>query len=376
MEKIIGIDASRNRSGGAVAHMVGILTGANPEKFGIKHVHLWAYKSLMDKIPDFPWLTKHNPSALEKSILHQLLWQYFLLPREVQQNNCNVLFNTDAGSICPFRPCITMSQDLLSFEPRELKRYGFSREGLRILLLRLVQSRSLTRAEIAVFLTNYAKNTIHHALGPLKSKIIAHGVGSEFRQQSLTGQVDLDQKKSIRCIYVSNVALYKHQWHVVAGIEKVRKMGIDVSLLLVGGGSGRPQKKLEEQLKMIDPDANFIHQMDFVPHQNIPKLLADADIFIFASSCESLPITLLEAMACGLPIACSQRGPMPEVLEDGGIYFDPEDPDSIAESIKNIILNKDLRKKIAERAKQISEKYTWEKCAVETWKTLACTKRT
>ena len=47
---------------------------------------------------------------------------------------------------------------------------------------------------------------------------------------------------------------------------------------------------------------------------------------IFASSCESSSCVLIENMASGLPIACSNRGPMPEVLKDGGVYFDPEKP--------------------------------------------------
>ena len=369
--KIIGIDASRNRSGGAVAHMVGILCEGDPKKYGIKHVHFWANKALMKKIPDFPWLSKHISPILEKSIVHQLLWQYFILPRIIKRKNCDVLFNTDAGSVCPFVPCITLSQDLLSFEPNEMKRYGLSKERLRLELLRLMQSRSLTRSSIAVFLTDYAKNTIQKTIGVQRSVVIAHGVGAEFHGNSDKNTHSVDQKKRMRCIYISNAALYKHQWHVMHGVEIVRNMGNDLTLLLVGGGAGRAQKKLEHQLRIIDPHNKFIKQIPFVPHENIPELLAGADIFIFASSCESLPITLLEAMASGLPIVCSDRGPMPEVLQDGGIYFDPENPASIARAITTIVSDSALRKKIASRAKALSEKYTWKKCAAETWAVLS-----
>ena len=44
--------------------------------------------------------------------------------------------------------------------------------------------------------------------------------------------------------------------------------------------------------------------------------------------------TLIESTCVGLPIACSNRGPMPEVLEDGGVYFDPENTQSIKRSIE------------------------------------------
>ena len=72
-----------------------------------------------------------------------------------------------------------------------------------------------------------------------------------------------------------------------------------------------------------------------------------------------MPVTLIEGMASGLPIACSDRGPMPEVLGNGGVYFNPENPQSIANAIKMIIDNKDLRLKGIKVSKQISNKYLW-----------------
>jgi glycosyltransferase involved in cell wall biosynthesis len=103
--------------------------------------------------------------------------------------------------------------------------------------------------------------------------------------------------------------------------------------------------------------------------------LASNDLFVFASSCENLPVTLLEAMAVGLPIACSNRGPMPEVLEDGGVYFDPENAVSIANAVEQIIVDSTLRTRIATKAKSLSEQYSWARCADETWKFIVETYR-
>ena len=80
-----------------------------------------------------------------------------------------------------------------------------------------------------------------------------------------------------------------------------------------------------------------------------------------------MPITLIEGMASGLPIACSDRGPMPEVLQDGGVYFNPEDCKSIVFAIEKIIDNKSLRKFISKRAKKLSDIYSWKFCADQTW---------
>jgi glycosyltransferase involved in cell wall biosynthesis len=113
--------------------------------------------------------------------------------------------------------------------------------------------------------------------------------------------------------------------------------------------------------------ADYIEQIEFVPHDKIPDLLKAADLFIFASSCENMPNTLLEAMSSGLPIACSDRGPMPEVLQDGGVYFDPEDEHSISTAVEQLIINSTLRKTVADRGKTLANQYSWQRCARETW---------
>ena len=366
VSKIIGIDASRCRSGGGVAHLLGIITGGDPLTVGVSTVHLWTYQALMNQIPDYPWLIKHTPSIVEKSIFHQLFWQYRTLPKLVKKYGCDLLFNTDAGTICPFRPNVTISQDMLSYEPGEMWRFGFSKAIIRLILLRFIQTRSLRRANGAIFLTRYAEKVIQKHTGSIRNRvIIPHGVGILFQSSE---RLECDVKnREIRCLYVSNVSMYKHQWHVVRAIGLLRKQGYNLSLLLVGGGAGRAQKKLERELKQTDPHGEFVQQMGFVRHEQLASLLSEANVFIFASSCENMPNTLIEAMASGLPIACSNRGPMPEVLADGGVYFDPEEPQSLVEAMKQLIHDKSLRHSVAMKAQQLSEQYSWERCAHETW---------
>lgn len=123
---------------------------------------------------------------------------------------------------------------------------------------------------------------------------------------------------------------------------------------------------LDKQRAISDPDNEYIKQYGFVTPEELAQHLSHADIFVFASSCENMPVTLIEAMAAGLPIASSNRGPMPEVLADGGVYFDPEDMDSIAMAIKKIVQDSLLRSTIATRAKELAMQYSWRRCAEET----------
>ncbi|HRK57589.1 MAG TPA: hypothetical protein PLQ67_08725, partial [Burkholderiaceae bacterium] len=175
----LGINASRARSGGAVAHLVGLLQEARPSDFGIEQVHVWSYPKLLAALPQAPWLVKHAPTQLEQSLPRQLWWERFALPKALRQAHCTMLLNVDAGSVCRFRPAVTMSRDMLSYEPGEIERYGLSKARLRLIALRYVQNAALRSADGAIFLTRYAAQIIEQSCGPIKNKAhVPHGVGA------------------------------------------------------------------------------------------------------------------------------------------------------------------------------------------------------
>lgn len=368
MGLIVGIDASRNRSGGARGHLVGILRATtDPGRFGISEVHVWSYRKLIDALPDASWLIKHSPKELEGSLFEQAAWQLRSLAGEARRQRCDIMLNTDAGTVGRFRPAVVMSRDMLSYEPGEMQRYGASKAWLRLFALRYVQAWSMRRAEGVIFLTRYAAQVIQKTTGKLPvMAVIPHGIGESFRRDSARPNAGL-QGRPVRCLYVSNTAMYKHQWHVVRAIRQLRDRGYDIELRLAGGGSGKAQQLLDAEIARSDPEGRFVKEIGFVPHAGIPALLDSADVFIFASSCENMPNTLVEGMAAGLPIACSNRGPMPEVLRDGGVYFDPEQPSSIATAVEQLLVDDSARARYANRALTLAAEYSWARCANETW---------
>lgn len=374
MSLVVAIDASRNRSGGAKAHLLGILSECDPEKYGVKEIHVWTYRSLLDQIPYYPWLIKHNPIALEQSLAKQLIWQAITLTVEVQSAGCDILFTTDASTLCRFKPMVVLSQDMLSYEPGVMRHFGFGLARLRLLTILAIQNLTFRRSAGVIFLTAYAAKVIQQSCGSVPSlAYIPHGVGAAFKRTQQANTWPETGERPIQCTYVSNAEMYKHQWVVVDAVARLRRRGHNLMLSLVGGGSGTAQQLLQNMIAAVDPRKIFVKQLEFLPHAELPALLAGADLFIFASSCENMPVTLVEAMAVGLPIACSNRGPMPEVLGDGGVYFDPQDADSIAASIEQIIQNSAMRLSIAQRAKTLSQQYNWKRCADETFAFLAQT---
>ena len=360
---VIGVDASRNRSGGAREHLIGILENLDPDEQGIAKVHVWSYQALLSILPDFPWLIKHAVPALEEGLLSQLWWQARSLSIELKHYGCYILFTSDASSLCRFTPAVVLSQDLLSYEQGLMASFSWGGARLRLLAIRYIQNAAFRRAAGVIFLTQYAAKLIQSICGYLGNiKVIPHGVNPRFFRDGQN-----ISSVAIRCLYVSNAALYKYQWVVIEAIGLLRQKGIAIELDLVGGGSGPAQDKIMAQIALTDPQSQFVRQHPFVPHTALVDHLSSADIFIFASGCEAFGITLLEAMAMGLPIASSNRSSIPETLQDGGLYFDPENPAEIAASVEKIILDPVLREQLSHRASQLAKQYSWERCSKETW---------
>ncbi len=144
-----------------------------------------------------------------------------------------------------------------------------------------------------------------------------------------------------------------------------------MALELVGHSYPMARPRLDAALAAADPEGRAIRYTGPATHASLVRHYHDADAFVFASSCENMPNILLEAMAAGLPIACADRGPMPGVLGDAGLYFDPERPATIEGALDRLFGDADLRASLAERAHRRAEVFSWRRCADETFAFLA-----
>jgi len=146
----------------------------------------------------------------------------------------------------------------------------------------------------------------------------------------------------------------------------VRK-GLTVCLELVGPpDNDTSMEQLRRAVKDLGAEA-YVRYRGPIPHAELPTVYAEGDAFVFASSCENLPNCLLEAMSAGLPIACSNRLPMPRILGKGGVYFDPNDSDDIARSLEHLITSPQARRQFAAISYENAQHYSWKRCADDTF---------
>ncbi|HSG47931.1 MAG TPA: glycosyltransferase family 4 protein, partial [Longimicrobiales bacterium] len=116
---------------------------------------------------------------------------------------------------------------------------------------------------------------------------------------------------------------------------------VDVEAVVVGDGPERPRlEALAEALGVADR----IRFLGGRAHGEMPALLSSAEVAVFPSLMEATSVAALECMACGVPVAASRVGGLPEIVDEtvGGL-FEPADPESLAATVLRLLARPDLR---------------------------------
>ncbi len=160
---------------------------------------------------------------------------------------------------------------------------------------------------------------------------------------------------------------------IITTSRLVHKNGIDVLIRAVAQlpttnyrllilGSGPDEKKLKKLAKNLGIE-DKIKFLGHIEPNDVPKYLAQADIFARASRSEGLGNSFLEAMGAGLPVIGTNIGGIKDFLIDGetGLFVKIDDPKDLAEKISRLMENEALRKKLSKNGRElVIKKYSWD----------------
>ena len=105
---------------------------------------------------------------------------------------------------------------------------------------------------------------------------------------------------------------------------------------------------------------------NFVPETDLPAYYSGAAAFVLPSLYEGFGFPVLEAMACACPVITSNTSSLPEVVGKAGIMVDPHNTDSLAQMMKEVLTDSELRDIMIRKGLEQSKKFTWEKSAKQT----------
>jgi len=362
--KKLVIDASRNKSGGAIIYLKNFIKHLNLENTKIKEIIIFSHKNILDQIPNRSFLIKCSHPLLEMNIFFQIIWQLIYLPFFLKKNEIDILYSTDSSTFCNHSNSIVFNQDILSFDKQALNQVSFSLEKIRLYIIKFLQIYSLNNAKEIIFLSKYAGKTIAKNLRKkINYNVIYHGIEENFKAidiKNLNNPIwNYNLKKKIKIIYVSPLFLYKNHLSVVKAYSRLKKKYNNLDIKFIG--NYKHNLKLYNKIITSNPLINESHFTGEVNRKTLIKILTESDIFVFASSTETFGISLLEAMAIGMPIICSNKSSLPEILHDGGLYFNPKNDLELSNQIELLITNKKLRKKKSKQARKIALKFSWDK---------------
>jgi glycosyltransferase involved in cell wall biosynthesis len=206
------------------------------------------------------------------------------------------------------------------------------------------------------------KDFIHlTACAPEKVHVVYPGVDPSFRalenREALKARYGL---KGRHILHVGHNLFYMNIEGVFRALhDLVYRLGVDVKLLKVGLPFTDAQNKLVSDLGLRDR----IVYLGRVAAEDLPAIYNCADVLLYPVLYTGFGLPPLEAMACGTPVVCSNRGSLPEVVGDAALMSDPEDHQQMAAHIAALLTDHGLRDAYRAKGLQQARRYSWDETA-------------
>ncbi len=203
-------------------------------------------------------------------------------------------------------------------------------------------------------------------INPKKVFVTYNAVDSSFRclDPAELNESDLRSKFDIGdCPYILSVGNLQPRKNlprlIRAFLRMQKKSGTDIKLVIVGKKAWMTEDIMKEALS----SSNRVVLTDYVSNEDLVRLYNAALCFVYPSFFEGFGIPPLEAMACGTPVAVSDRTSLPEVVSDAGIYFDPFSEEDIERAVTELVTDQELRQKLIALGYERAKHFSWKKSA-------------
>jgi glycosyltransferase involved in cell wall biosynthesis len=161
---------------------------------------------------------------------------------------------------------------------------------------------------------------------------------------------------------VGHLHAIKRHVDVIRAFARVRRVVGERAKLWIAGRDRGQRRHLEHEITSLGLGSAVVLAG---PRQDVPRLLAAADVFVLASAFEGLPLALLEACASGVPVVATAVGGIPEVIEDAvhGRLVPPTAPERLAQAILDTIGDEPSTRRRADAACQrVTREFSIEDC--------------
>lgn len=195
--------------------------------------------------------------------------------------------------------------------------------------------------------------------------VIPLGVDAHFHPQPLSERERVRSVYGLPISFLLYVGINKPHKNLVNLLEAYAQLSSQTPPLVIAGAWDRRYPEAMQAANRLQL-ADRVRFLGPAPESDLPGLYSAATLFVFPSRYEGFGLPVLEAMACGTPVACSSASSLPEVAEDAALYFDPMQPASIAQTLQSLLDDDALRCRLAGKGEQRARQFTWARTASAT----------
>lgn len=288
--------------------------------------------------------------------IKRLLWYQTALKQQLKRQPANLFFSpVHEGILFPSIPQIVTVHDLIPLKYPELspKWKYYYHYALPFLLKK---SRKI------ICVSQYTKEDLvkSYELEPDSIDVVYNGYDRSLffpqRDPEILRKYNLDKY----LLYVGDMRSYKNLDRCLEAFNRLNDP--DFQFVITGKKDDFFYPQIERQVSQLSAKERIIF-LDYVPTSELPVLYSMAQSLVFASLYEGFGLPVLEAMACGCPVIASQATSIPEVGGDSVLYVDPDNIESITQTMHRVLSDHELNTSLRRRGLKRAQLFSWQKTA-------------
>ena len=290
----------------------------------------------------------------------------FDIPRRLRQDRPDLLHVQYTAPVFCSTPIVVSVHDVSFLEHPEY----FT--PFRSAQLRYTVRRTVRAAARVLTVTEFSKRSILAAYGLPEEKIavLPNGVSGDFRPIAREmAQRSLRSSREFRAPFILTVGDLqprKNHLGLIRAFEDLLAAypQLPHHLVVVGKDTWYSPTILAAASK--SSASPRIHFTGFVSEQELLQLYGACDLFVYPSFYEGFGLPIIEAMASGRAVACSNTSGMPEVADSAALLFDPHSVEDMVLAMRDLLLNPELRMRMERLGTQRAAMFSWDRTAART----------
>lgn len=268
----------------------------------------------------------------------------------------------------PYHPSVATVHDLGVLEILE-ERNAQDPVARLLLFLSLI---GLKRMDLVISVSEFTRQTIINRLGilPHRVKAIHSGIDHSLFRPIPGARQKLIQKYPRLAYYVGPLLLYvgselprKNLLFLFEVVARIKVIYPNVALLKVGPPGNKLCRDRSLTAIRTHKIENQVEFLDAIKNEDLPLFYSAADVYLHPAQYEGFGFPVLEALACGTPVICSDAGALPEIVFEAAIKISPDNSESFSHAVCLMLEDNNVRDHYIELGLQRSAQFSWEKTA-------------